>query len=33
MLTHERLPTSQIREGHVAGWAIVFEHLCTVIDR
>ena len=32
-LTHERLPTSQIREGHVAGWANVFDHLSAVIHR
>jgi uncharacterized protein YndB with AHSA1/START domain len=27
VLTHEKLPTPEIRQGHIVGWANMFEHL------
>jgi uncharacterized protein YndB with AHSA1/START domain len=31
ILTHEKLPTAEVREGHAAGWRNMFDHLQQVI--
>ncbi len=33
VLTHERLPTSAIREGHTKGWGIILDHLADAVPR
>ena len=33
VLTHERLPTSAIVEGHTRGWGNILDHLAEVISR
>jgi uncharacterized protein YndB with AHSA1/START domain len=32
VLTHERLPTSAIIEGHTKGWGIILGHLAEVVS-
>ncbi len=33
LLTHERLPTSAIVEGHTRGWGHILDHLAEVVSR
>jgi uncharacterized protein YndB with AHSA1/START domain len=33
VLTHERLPTPAIREGHTAGWGHIFDHLADAVAK
>ena len=33
VLTHERLPTSAIREGHTMGWGNILDHLADVASQ
>jgi uncharacterized protein YndB with AHSA1/START domain len=33
VLTHERLPTSAIREGHTKGWGNILDHLASVVSQ
>jgi uncharacterized protein YndB with AHSA1/START domain len=32
VLTHERLPTQAIHEGHTRGWAHILDHLAAAIS-
>jgi uncharacterized protein YndB with AHSA1/START domain len=31
-LTHEKLPTAELRAAHEIGWANMFDHLADVVD-
>jgi uncharacterized protein YndB with AHSA1/START domain len=33
VLTHERLPTSAIREGHTMGWGNILDHLAEAVSK
>jgi uncharacterized protein YndB with AHSA1/START domain len=33
VLTHQRLPTSAIVEGHTKGWGIILDHLAEVVSK
>jgi uncharacterized protein YndB with AHSA1/START domain len=33
VLTHERLPTPAIREGHTKGWRNILDHLADVVSK
>jgi len=33
VLTHERLPTSAILEGHTKGWGVILDHLADAVSR
>jgi len=33
VLTHERIPTQAIREGHTKGWGNILDHLADVVSR
>ena len=33
VLTHERLPTSAIREGHTNGWGNILDHLADAVSK
>jgi len=33
VLTHERLPTSAIFEGHTRGWGIILDHLAEAVSK
>jgi len=33
VLTHERLPTAAIHEGHTRGWGIILDHLADAISK
>jgi uncharacterized protein YndB with AHSA1/START domain len=33
VLTHERLPTLAIREGHTAGWGTILDHLADAVSK
>ena len=32
VLTHERLPTSAMIEGHTKGWGIILDHLADAVS-
>jgi len=33
VLTHERLPTQAMHEGHTRGWGIILDHLAELVSR